>query len=176
MIRRRVGIASVDESVWASLFTSTADRTYLDASAVPPQWSVTLASTQRDGSPVVLSSDVRDASATAPSPSQALPRDKPKKDNKRPHQGDPLDAHRARPPPPVGPHERGGRGHPPGPMAAPAPCAMATVCSSPCTRRGPGCGHGPFRWHSAPLTAPTRDTPAHGHPLCSAHQSGSVHC
>ena len=37
MIRRRVGIATVDESVWASFFTSSADRTYLDTSTVPPQ-------------------------------------------------------------------------------------------------------------------------------------------
>ena len=98
MVRRRVGIASVDESVWASLFTSSADRTYLDTGTVSPQWSVTLASTRRGGSSVVLSSDVCDASAPTPTPTQASPRDKPKKDNKRPRQGDPLDAHRAGPP------------------------------------------------------------------------------
>ena len=45
MIHRRVGVATIDESVRASLFTSSADRTYLDTSTVPPQWSVTLAST-----------------------------------------------------------------------------------------------------------------------------------
>ena len=98
MIRRRVGIASVDESVWASLFNSGAHRTYLHTSTVPPQWSFTLASTRRDGSPIVLSSDVCNASALAPAPTQATPKNRPKKDNKRPRQGDPLGAHRARPP------------------------------------------------------------------------------
>ena len=48
--------------------------------------------------PIVLSSDVCDASAPAPAPTQATPRDRPKKDNKRPRQGDPQDAHCARPP------------------------------------------------------------------------------
>ena len=103
MIRRHVGIARVDESVWASLFTSSADRTYLDTSTVPPQWSVTLASTRRDGSPVERSSDVCDASAPAVTPTQAAPRDRLKKDAKRPRQGDHQDAHRARPPPPWDP-------------------------------------------------------------------------
>ena len=99
MIRRRVGIATVDESVWASLFTSNADRTYLDTSTVPPQWSVTLASTRRDGSPIALSSDICDASAPDTAPTQATPRDRPKKDAKRPRLGDHRDAHRACPPP-----------------------------------------------------------------------------
>ena len=99
MIRRRVGIATVDESVWASLFTSSADRTYLDTSTVPPQWSVTLASTRRDGSPIERSSDVCDASAPAVTPTQTAPRDGPKKDAKRPRLGDHQGTHRARPPP-----------------------------------------------------------------------------
>ena len=46
MIRRRFGIATVDESVWAPLFSSSVDCTYLDTSTVPPQWAVTLASTR----------------------------------------------------------------------------------------------------------------------------------
>ena len=98
MMRRRVGIACIDESVWASLFTSSADRTYLDTSTVPPQWSVTLASTQRDGSPVVMSSDVCDASTAAPSPSQTSPKDNPKENNKRQLPANLPDARRARPP------------------------------------------------------------------------------
>ena len=97
MIRRCVGIATVDESVWASLFTSSANRTYLDTSAVPPQWSVTLASTRRNGSPIERSSDVCDASAPAVTPTQTAPRDGPKKDAKRPRLGDNQGTHRARP-------------------------------------------------------------------------------
>ena len=88
MIRRRVGIATVDESVQASLFTSGADRTYLDMSTVPPQWSVTLASTLRDGCPIKRSSDVRDVSGPAVAPTQAASRDRLKKNAKCHHQGD----------------------------------------------------------------------------------------
>ena len=36
MVKRRVGVASVDESVWASLFSSCTERTYLDTASVPP--------------------------------------------------------------------------------------------------------------------------------------------
>ena len=130
MIRRRVGIATVDESVWASLFTSAADRTYLDTSTVLPQWSVTLASTRRDGSPIERSSDVCDASVPAVTPIQTAPRDRPKKDAKRPRQGDHQDTHRARPPA-VGPLKRGGGGLAAGPMAASAPCPVAQrLCRS----------------------------------------------
>ena len=99
MIRRRVSIATVDESVCASLFTSSADRTYLDTTTVPPKWSVTLASTRRDGSSIKRPSDVCDASAPAVAPTQAAPRDRLKKDAKRPRQGDHQDTHQARPPP-----------------------------------------------------------------------------
>ena len=66
MVRRRVGIASVDESMWTSLFSSCTEHTYLDTSSVPPQWSVTIASTRCSGSPVVLPSHICDAPAPGP--------------------------------------------------------------------------------------------------------------
>ena len=185
MIRRCVGIATVDESVWASLFTSSADRTYLDTSTVPPQWSVTLASTRRDGSPIVLSSDVCDASAPAPAPTQAAPRDRPKKDTKRPRSGDHQDAHQARPPQ-WDPSSaavvvsRPGQWQP----QLPAPWLLLAIGhwllatntrSSPSPGWGPRRGHGPLRWHRAPLTTPTPDPPTHNHPLRPPPPRSPVH-
>ena len=93
---------------------------------MPPQWSVTLASMRRDGTPMERSSDVCDASAPAVAPTQAAPRDRLKKDAKRPRQGDHQDTHRARPPP-VGPLKRGGGGLATWPMAATAPCPVAAM-------------------------------------------------
>ena len=86
-MKRRVGIASVDESVWSSLFSSCTERTYLDTASVPPRWSVTIASTRPDGSPVNLTSDACDASAMAPPAPSAAPKDKAKRGNKRPPVG-----------------------------------------------------------------------------------------
>ena len=97
MVKRRVGVASVDESVWASLFSSCTERTYLDTASVPPRWSVTIASTRPDGSPVTLTSDACDASSMAPPAPSAAPRDKAKRGNKRPPLGELPDARR--PPP-----------------------------------------------------------------------------
>ena len=69
----------------------------------------------------------------------------------------------------MGPQERGGRRCPSLLVATPTPCAMAAARSSPGPGWSPGGGHGPIPWHSAPLTAPARDTPAHSHFLCSSH-------
>ena len=83
MVRRRVGVASVNESVWASLFYSCTERTYLDTSTVPPQWFVTIANTQRDSSRVYLTSDICYTSSASPTLASAPAKKKAERNNKR---------------------------------------------------------------------------------------------
>ena len=80
MVKRCIGGVCVDESVWASLFSLSTERTYQGISSGPLRWSVTIASTRLDGSPLALTSDACNASAlphTTPGPYQPHPRRSP---------------------------------------------------------------------------------------------------